>query len=222
MIYRFFQTSEAYTETQLHELSSALIRKLRERFPTAKNLSLFFQLLNQRTTAFDYHIDHALLAAEKQQFINAKYAFIKCLNDCLTEYDKAKKAQSGEWVEILDRVNQYYNSPHYLRVGGSQGEHTINGFDQAAGGLIFLSSVVIVASLVLFAFNFPIALILASVALTILAPSLFYTVAETHTHEAAVNKEEETLFLTLDEIINHRESSVNELHPGVESTFSPA
>lgn len=221
MIYRFFKTSEACTETQLNALSSALIKKLRERFSTTQNLHSFLQLLSERTTAFDYHIDHALLAAEKQQFINAKYAFIKCLDNCLTEYDETKIKQSREAVEIFDLVSQYYNSPHYLRVGGSQGEHTINGFDQAAEGLMLLSGVVLVASLVLFAFNFPIALILASVAFTILAPSLFYYVAETHTHEAFVNKEEETLFLTLDEIINHRDSSADELHPRAENAFSP-
>ncbi|KTD52473.1 hypothetical protein Lrub_0105 [Legionella rubrilucens] len=217
MIYRFFKTKEVCTETQLNELYAALIKKFNDRF-AANNLDLFFPLLTLRTTAFDYHIDNTIPPAEKQLFINAKYAFLKCLDDCLAEYDKVKKRD--EWVEIFDLVSQYYNSPHYLRVGGNQGEHTINGLDQAATGLMILSGVILASGLVAFAFNFPIALLLTTVALTILAPSLFYSVAETHRHEAVVNKQEEILFLALNGIVNHQELSDEELHPYVESTFS--
>ncbi|MDX1836917.1 hypothetical protein DIZ81_04435 [Legionella taurinensis] len=219
MIYRFFKTKDVYTETQLNELSAALIKKFRDRF-SAKALDLFFPLLTIRTTAFDYHIDNTIPPAEKQLFINAKYAFLKCLDDCLAEYDKVKKEQREEWVEIYDFVSHYYTSPHYLRVGGNQGEHTINAFDQAATGFMILSGVILAAGLVAFAFNFPIALLLTAVALTIMAPSLFYTVAETHGHEAVVNKQEEILFSALNGMVNHQELSDEELHPYVESTFS--
>lgn len=207
MIYHFFKPNDNYTETQLRALSKAVDMKLNRHVP-GKNCNVVIDLLAQRKSAFEYHLAQSVIPAEKQQFINAYYVFIKCIDDCLTE---TKHQYPGKTTDLFEIIQAYYHSPHYLRTGGLYGEHTKTACDQVASGLIGLSLTILASSLAISLVSFPVALALIALSITVLAPSLFYAVAETHPHEAFVQNQEATLFSQLNTVINYPNSELEQV-----------
>lgn len=143
----------------------------------------FQRLLLQRQKAFLDEIQGTKEPLERNKLSHAYLLFIQTLDNCLKEPKHANKY-----------MDNYYHSPDYIQLGGNKNRCKQTPMDRVVSGVSVLGIVSLTISFVLMLINLPAGLITFAIALTLLAPSFFYTLAETLPNKVQVSKEESALF----------------------------
>ncbi|MBA2656225.1 MAG: hypothetical protein H0U70_04485 [Tatlockia sp.] len=146
-------------------------------------------LIKIRKNAFLVHIESSGL--NKQAFIEAYVHFASNLKDYL---------DSGG--DIDERISLYHGSRHYYHVGGSDNKWSYSFADNLADYLLKLSIVALVIAAVVTPFNLTVGLTALGLALTLMGPSMMYTIAVTKHNASKIKKEEIELYREAQKLVD--------------------
>ena len=93
-------------------------------------------------------------------------------------------------------------SPDYYHIGGEKGQYSYTFMDNVMTKLTQMSTTMLVCSLIALPFDLTAGLILLGLAIFILAPALFYVIAETNANKLEVQQEERALFATVTALVH--------------------
>lgn len=190
-MWNFFQNRRlTVTYEQVQHLLNKLEEDLTNNY-SEQAQSDFLYHLSRRQFAFEYMIRHSNHSQNKQRLINAYYAFAQALSNGLA--DPAK-------IESITR--QYYSSPDYMRVGGIRGEFSETAYDRYASYMIKLSLIILAVAMVVLYFNVPFGVVVLSLGILAMLPSIYYILKNAYPNDTVVRKEEDALFDTYNLLIN--------------------
>lgn len=195
MTYFFFNCFKSKTaKPKIMGEAHLIIAKVQESIANRgekKQSGALIELINQRQAAFITQINKTKKESERQKFINSYFHFASTID-----------AYIKNPTDIHDVISTYHGSSDYIYVGGEKGEFSYSFADKAASHLVKLGLLMLGASLITLPFSLLFGLIGVGISLIILGPSLFYVLAESLPNQANVKKEEHTLFIAAQELIN--------------------
>ncbi|CDZ79104.1 hypothetical protein BN59_03421 [Legionella massiliensis] len=168
-----------------------LIQEARRKLEGHENAAHLLYLISQRQQAFYNQIGALKKESDKQTYI---YAYIHFARNLKEYIDNPR--------DVDERISQYHCSPIYYNVGGKNNEFSYTFGDEMASLILTLSICFLLASLLTLPINLAGGLIILSVCVALLGPSLYYNLAVTRPNTLSVQKEETELFLATQDLLD--------------------
>lgn len=179
----FFRTNRPQiTEDEAKNLLVQAIGKL-DVYKDVMEWKNVTRLLGEKQFVIQQQIAQADNQTTKEKLIRSSYLFAQTLMRCI---DTPAEQQNF--------VSNYHNSTDYYHIGGDKGQYSYTFTDNVMSNLTQISTAMLVCSFIALPFDLTIGLIVLGVAIFILAPTLFYAIAETNANRLEVQKEEKNLF----------------------------
>ncbi len=186
--FRICKTEPPKTIEQGNELIQQIINDLNKNYPI--KAYRLISLINDRKYAFMQRI-RSLEEDYQQPIIAAYYHFAHNLKYYISHRD-----------DIHHRISQYHDSKYYYHVGGYDNELSYTYYDKAAKYTLYSGILLFVIGIAALPLSLPVGLILIGISLTLVAPSLFYTLAITRQNESQVKNEEIELFMEAQTLVD--------------------
>lgn len=202
---RYFRPLPSPTPKKISEgdfLLSEAKTSLKKYGDQAANL---LELINNRQQAFYQQINSLKKEKDKQPYICAYIHFARNLKEYLAKPN-----------DIDERIDSYHSSGHYYNVGGENNQFTYGVNDEIAECILTASLLCLLVSFCTLPLHLITGIIILSICVALIVPSLYYHLAVTRPNASQIKKEEKELFLTAEKLVNPQEETLS-----AKSTDSP-
>ncbi|MFW2570225.1 hypothetical protein [Legionella sp. 29fVS95] len=186
----FFRARPHKTEDDAQKLLVEAFQKL-QAYQYVINWQPVINQLKEKQLVIRQQIAQADNQTTKEKLICSYFLFAETLTGCI---DTPAEQQT--------LVRNYHKSPDYYHIGGEKGQYSYTFMDNVMTKLTQMSTTMLVCSLIALPFDLTAGLILLGIAIFILAPALFYVIAETNANKLEVQQEERALFATVTALVH--------------------
>lgn len=195
----FFRTRPQKTEDDAQKLLVETLQKLRA-YHDVMNWQTVINQIKAKQLIIQQQIAQADNQTTKEKLIYSYFLFAETLTGCIDTP-----------AEQQNLVRNYHKSPDYYHIGGNKGQYSYTFMDNVMTKLTQMSTTMLVCSLIALPFDLTAGLILLGIAIFILAPALFYVIAETNANKFEVQQEERALFAAVTAIVHPVEPTGDEV-----------
>ncbi|HHF7347376.1 TPA: hypothetical protein ACPSKE_000536 [Legionella feeleii] len=186
----FFRARPQKTQDDAQKLLVEAFQKL-QAYQYAMSWQSVINQIREKQLVIQQQIAQADNQTTKEKLIGSYFLFAETLTGCI---DAPAEQQT--------LVRNYHKSPDYYHIGGDKGQYSYTFIDNVMTKLTQMSTTMLVCSLIALPFDLTGSLIVLGLAIFILAPTLFYVIAETNANKLEVQQEERALFASVTALVH--------------------